>query len=456
MKHVHKFGGIIAISQEETHIMKVRSRYENGQAIVLLVISLVVLLGFTALALDGGMVYSDRRVAQNAADTAALAGGGAAASGLEENLILYEGLIANCNPNSTVMNNILDNAVNTAIARAETNSFTINRDTSDGNYATAECVISGFDRYIKVRTSIVSETRTSFAHLLYNGPLRNTVEAETIIYPTSPLFYGNSIVALRRDVCPGVEFRGTSDVELVGGGVYSNSCIYGNGNIDINVTDGSITYMTTRIENGHPEFNPTPAPGANYLPDNRYPVPNCNQVPERPTPSQTGDSVTPPLQPGRYAEIRKNSGSVSMEPGLYCITGDFYINTNRPVVGHGVTIYSATGNFYIGGGAVVDLTAPSVCEGGATGCPPALDGMLIYMGTGDVTIMGSGELDVTGTIYAPEGDVYLGGTPGATASREYHVQVIGGTVTLRGTPGVQFVFNEEENVSVPANLNLYK
>jgi len=45
---------------------------ERGQVLVLLVLALVGLLGFTALAIDGGMVYSDRRTAQNAADASAL------------------------------------------------------------------------------------------------------------------------------------------------------------------------------------------------------------------------------------------------------------------------------------------------------------------------------------------------------------------------------------------------
>src|SRR5574337_792710 len=47
---------------------------ESGQAIVLIVMAMVGLVGLTALAVDGGNAYSDRRHAQNAADTAALAG----------------------------------------------------------------------------------------------------------------------------------------------------------------------------------------------------------------------------------------------------------------------------------------------------------------------------------------------------------------------------------------------
>ncbi|MEJ2303473.1 MAG: Tad domain-containing protein [Anaerolineales bacterium] len=59
------------------------SSSERGQALILLVFAAVALLGFTALAIDGGMVYADRRHAQNAADAASLAGGGVAALHME-------------------------------------------------------------------------------------------------------------------------------------------------------------------------------------------------------------------------------------------------------------------------------------------------------------------------------------------------------------------------------------
>src|SRR5688572_3165541 len=46
---------------------------EKGQALVLIAFAAVGLFAFTALSVDGGRVFSDRRHAQNAADTAALA-----------------------------------------------------------------------------------------------------------------------------------------------------------------------------------------------------------------------------------------------------------------------------------------------------------------------------------------------------------------------------------------------
>jgi len=45
---------------------------EKGQALILITLAAIGLFGFAALAIDGSAVFSDRRHAQNAADTAAL------------------------------------------------------------------------------------------------------------------------------------------------------------------------------------------------------------------------------------------------------------------------------------------------------------------------------------------------------------------------------------------------
>ncbi len=46
---------------------------EKGQALILIALAAVGLFGFPALAIDGSRAYSDKRNAQNAADSAALA-----------------------------------------------------------------------------------------------------------------------------------------------------------------------------------------------------------------------------------------------------------------------------------------------------------------------------------------------------------------------------------------------
>ncbi|MFO3797605.1 MAG: pilus assembly protein TadG-related protein, partial [Anaerolineales bacterium] len=50
-----------------------KKQFEKSQALLLIALAMLALLGLTAIAIDGGNVYRDRRHAQNAADTAALA-----------------------------------------------------------------------------------------------------------------------------------------------------------------------------------------------------------------------------------------------------------------------------------------------------------------------------------------------------------------------------------------------
>ena len=52
--------------------MKLRSS-EKGQALILITFAMIALIGFTALAIDGGRAFEEKRHAQNAADTSALA-----------------------------------------------------------------------------------------------------------------------------------------------------------------------------------------------------------------------------------------------------------------------------------------------------------------------------------------------------------------------------------------------
>ena len=80
---------------------------ERGQAIVLVALGFVVLLGFAALAVDGSMVYADRRFAQNAADAASLAGGSEAAIRLENAYVSF----ASWNCGGQEINNAIAGAI---------------------------------------------------------------------------------------------------------------------------------------------------------------------------------------------------------------------------------------------------------------------------------------------------------------------------------------------------------
>ncbi len=61
-------------------IIQFRRRKRAGQALIIMVLSIVVLVGLLAVGVDGGMIYLDKRRLQNAADAGALAGGDATES----------------------------------------------------------------------------------------------------------------------------------------------------------------------------------------------------------------------------------------------------------------------------------------------------------------------------------------------------------------------------------------
>jgi uncharacterized membrane protein len=108
---------------------------ERGQALILLVFAVVGLLGFTALAIDGGMIYSDRRIAQNAADAAAVAGARKAGETLNINEVVSENWTCT-DPSVTSYAAVIaaqSDAITEATAWATSNDFT-NR--VDGNEVT--------------------------------------------------------------------------------------------------------------------------------------------------------------------------------------------------------------------------------------------------------------------------------------------------------------------------------
>ena len=61
---------------------------ETGQVFVILALVMVVLLGFTALAIDGGLTMMTRKRAQNSADASAMAAAFAAMVGSSHRTVI--------------------------------------------------------------------------------------------------------------------------------------------------------------------------------------------------------------------------------------------------------------------------------------------------------------------------------------------------------------------------------
>ncbi len=149
------------------------SKYERGQALILIVFAIFGLVGLTGLTIDGGNVFADRRHAQNAADTAAYA---AALAKVRGGNWQSDGL-------ARAADNDYDN-------NGTSNTVQVVSPPISGTYA-------GNPDYIQVL--ITSHVDTYFARVVGIEQMTNDVQAisKTKLSGIGPLFNGEAMVALK-------------------------------------------------------------------------------------------------------------------------------------------------------------------------------------------------------------------------------------------------------------------
>ncbi|HZW03819.1 MAG TPA: Tad domain-containing protein [Anaerolineaceae bacterium] len=442
------------------------SAHEKGQILILFVIGLVGLLGLTALAIDGSMVYSDRRFDQSVADSAALAGATAASdivNGLSNQLF-------SCSDPDVI--NAMNLAIYAAADRAAANGFSgpnalalQNLSTQHGVYVT--CVDGTNPRHLEVKVQLSSETSTSFVHLVFgSNQIRNTVDSIVRIFPQQPVAAGFAIVGLE-GTCDAVEYDGNIANIVNDGGVFSNGGITKNGasghleaevfatvkgscgNVDLN-GDGSVT-DGINVAGG---FAPIGTVVTNQPPFK----PKFNEIDCNTVPAASYNPTTKTYSAGRHAGFTLNNGEViNLAPGLHCLTSGIRATARGELYGYGVTLYFASGSFDGNGQGKIDLTAPS------TAGPDILSGkqgMLIFMDPdnpdGDVDMQGTSEANYHGTVYAPKGNIDFGGDNATGTVPEYKTQFIGWTVKMHGNPAVTVNYDESAFARDPATLDQYE
>jgi len=438
--------------------MKIRSnkksKKENGQIIVLLAVSLVVVMVVAALAVDGGMIYSERRFAQNASDAASLAGAGTVLNFMEklneddERTITAENL--DCD--STLVAGLIYEAKEAAIRNAELNLITNlpylgkildnvpypekdpdtgeDYDLNANHGVVIKCVTH---QYIDTQVRITSSVSTAFAHLVYPGDLVTTNEAVTRSVPRHNFGFGNGLVSLSPDCWAedkedgGTEMDGlggSGQIVVESGGIHTNSCYMVSGSsaqLSVSATNG----ITSVDENAylspsHGDFSYTGGVDALNI---QYPTePTCSANISTPTTSEGTTTYTP----GTYEGVSiTGNNDVIFEPGVYCIQGDFTIsgsggNKKDPVIvkGDGVTFFiqkadgsNQPSNVSISGDKHVLLTARKVIG-------EELYGFLFFMDDdnignnkrGEIKITGNSSSYYSGTVYAPTGTINVGGS----------------------------------------------
>jgi hypothetical protein len=395
---------------------------ERGQSLVILAIAFIGLLGMSGLAIDGGIVFTDRRHAQNAADAAAMAGA----------FNILQG----------------NDPVPPAFSRAADNDFDNNL-TSNWVYVYYPPIhgpYTGNLNYIEVM--IDSQVDTVFAHFVFTGELKNTVTAIAHAKPATvePLLFGNAIVGLADSGCAVVWSHGDNTTTIDGGGIHVNSdhpdCAFkASGSNVLQITDGDINVVGGFEISGTASVDPLPSSGVDPVVEPVIDPPTCS------TNANRDDGAEAFTSAGYTNDFRFNGGDWTLASGVYCVDGGFTVNSGTTLTGENVMIYVMSGDVTFNGSATINLDAPDDGE---------YAGMLIYQAVGDTeraTINGDSGSHFTGTMFFPSAEVQINGTGAADG---FHSQVVGDKVDMSGTADLNILYDPDENYNVrkPAQVEL--
>lgn len=208
---------------------------------------------------------------------------------------------------------------------------------------------------------------------------------------------------------PALEVSGSAVIDAPGCHIHSNQS--GPESISVSGSGSIMTGSTCAVGGivGPENITPAPQTGCDSMPDPMAGIPE---------PSYWGcdhwrfrASGTVTLEPGVYCrgiDVRSNA-NVTMEPGLYIMRdGDFNVPANATVTGNGVTIYfNADSRSYMNmiGGPDMSLTAPTtgtyagIVVFGSRNQPPSTRH----------TFIGNASLFIDGAVYLPSSEMYYQG-----------------------------------------------
>lgn len=484
--------------------MKSRKFTERGQALILIALAMIGLVGMVGLAVDGSAKFSDQRHAQNAADTAAMAAALAKVDALKAGQSNTPSI---CPPSSGAPSAVCATLLTAGFKRAEHNGYISN--------LTSKTVVihsppvsgpySGNDSYVQVIiTSIID---TTFARVVGIQQLTNVVEAVALAAPEFNLAKGAMIVSYDPDPnCStggtggySVSVSGSSTVNLTGGGIFLNSndvCGFRIPNCaDLNIYGGQGIYSAGTVDNvdtGSCTFDPPITENLNQkpvaIPDDVYwpeAPPECGMG-GYPAPTKLGEVIVDKkkveewlIYPGYYttfpqATLVANKSRIYMASGVYCIDpggpgwdGDLSWSPVDAAILNGSTdparnkyhAYNPNGvTLYVkkGGGFDVNSNNPTYLDASTTG---DYQGYLIILegiqsSIEGCTITGGADLHINGLIFAPYCDITING--GSAPTAEINAQLIGWDIKINGTTTINFNYDPSNQVKIKRKVGLIK
>jgi hypothetical protein len=442
-----------------------RPTTEHGQALVIIALAAVALIGFAALAVDGSAVFSDRRQSQNASDTAALAAALAKVRG---------------NPNwqQAGLERAASNGYNESdgVTKVYVHLCNTSLVTDEGITLTCQGLPAGVDPAEYVHVYIKSVVKLYLARVIGWQEVINHTDAVVRATPPKIIswYNGKALVSVMQGCrSPGDNY----DPFVVGGSgttVVNNSGIFVNSTCDPAFEDnGNSNSVTTSegvcvvggVSDDVDGVNPPPTENCGtQINPSLYKLPDPSVYCTQPG-TITGSGGNYVASPGYFNQTFPNvspSGVLKLQRGIYCLENGMSLNGNWTITtdwngdGHnpdteGAMFYIPDGDVTFNGGSTFNVHAINTT---AYNFPAALLNYLIYIpptNEADLTITGNNGSIFTGTILAPASHLTLDGS-GNTFSLD--TQIIGYNVTITGSGNIDITYNQANNAVTTTHPSL--
>jgi hypothetical protein len=382
---------------------------ESGQAVVLIVAAMLVLIMCIGLVTDAGLLYSARRTMQEAADAGAFAGA----------VVLYQG-----GSTSDAVSAATADVTRNGYAHGDNGGLT----TVTVNHPPVEGAFAGNSQFVEV--IIVNQVRTVLL------PARSTLSTVRVraVGGAQPASTGHAILTLSPNESDAFKISGSGSLDVIGGGVYVNS----NANPSV-VAGGAGTheasYFRTRgTVSGAEDFIPAPTIVPTQEPDPyaNLPGPSTGGLPVFTNTVITSDRT---LDPGVYVNgITHNASyTVTLRPGVYILKGGGLQFSGTGTIRldpaasaeQGVMIFNTLSNYPSTGGSCEKL---NFSGNGTLNIRAALTGtyrgMVFYQDDTcdkEMYVSGTGSTTAIGTWYVPNAMIQIAGDSNLTFN---HAQLV--------------------------------
>ena len=409
---------------------------ERGQALVIIALAAVGLFGFSALAIDGSRVFSDRRHAQNTADTAALSA--ALAKIRQEDYVQAARDRAKDNGYTY---DPLTNNVEVLLCDAATNPPCQGIPVVDPSVATPEELERATKaNYIQVKiTSILPAT---FGRIVGRNEFTNILTAIAYAGPVEPkpLVGGYALAAMERSEWDAIQTAGSVLVQVHNSGVFSNSdytytgpgqCNHGSmrtsGTGTIFAEDGFYT-VGNFCHNGTGTYTGDlhEASPIDYPPPVDIPDFSCGSTNGSTSIDSAGRTI---VSPGNHGNLNFQLGAtVIFSPGTHCFNNGLTIQNFEKITADNAQFLFKGGEFKLTGGSLtcndlqVHVNGGSGLSFGGSG-KMFCNNVVFFLSSGNVTMNGNPEY----RLYAPSGGDYEGLLFYMPASNDKPISINGNT-----------------------------